>query len=303
MTHSTVTLLAKIGGLAAVFALSLGILVGAGVAAHAQEDGDQEGAVLDTYSAHGTGLNAGDEVVAFVDLTECGTTTADQAGDWFIFIPNAADCDPAAGATITFTLNGADANETAVFAAGGVVTDDGYDFNDGIVLTVDSDGAAATATPDAQDGITNAYSAHGTGLVEGDEVVAFVDLTECGTSSAEPDSTWAISLPDVDDCDPADGAIITFTLNGELANETAVFVAGGDVSDDGYDAVEGIVLTVDGDGAAATATPSDTSTPPPAGSTGNAGLTSVSGSGAALLLLGLLAGSLAAGARIATRSR
>jgi hypothetical protein len=171
----------------------------------------------------------------------------------------------------------------------------------------------ATATVNAQDdGTTLTYGAHGSGLADGDEVVAFVDLTECGSTSADSDGTWAIIIPDADDCDPEDGGVITFTLNGELANETAVFVAGNDVADDGYDLVEGIVLTVDGDGATATATPSATSTPPPAAtstpppaaSTGNAGLTSVSSAGGAvLLLLGLLAAALALGARIATRSR
>ncbi len=161
----------------------------------------------------------------------------------------------------------------------------------------------ATATVNAQDdGTTLTYGAHGSGLADGDEVVAFVDLTECGSTSVGSGGTWAIIIPDADDCDPEDGGVITFTLNGELANETAIFVAGNDVADDGYDLVEGIVLTVDSDAATATTTPAATSTPPPAGSTGNAGLTSASGAGGALLLLGLLAASLALGARIATRS-
>ena len=199
MTHSTMTLIARIGGLAAIFALSLGILVGAATTVHAQENGDEA-----------------------------------------------------------------------------------------------------------------SYLAYGTEVDEGDEVVASVDLVACGDAVADSDGAWEIEIPGAEGCDPEEGAIITFTLNGELANETATFVPDGDVTDDGYDADAGIVLTIDGDGdgngdgdgdsdgdAAATAT----ATPPPAASTGNAGLTSASGSGAALLLLGLLAASLAAGARIATRSR
>jgi hypothetical protein len=74
------TLVARIGGLAAIFALSLGILVGAAVTVHAQDDGDQA-----SYQAFGSGIDEGDEVIASVDLVACGSATADADGTWEIW--------------------------------------------------------------------------------------------------------------------------------------------------------------------------------------------------------------------------
>lgn len=93
------------------------------------------------FTAYGTGLTAGDTVVAFVEGVECGTTTADAAGQWLLYIEAAGDCAPAAGDIITFTLNGEATTAAEVFAFGGAPAD--------VANGIDLVAVAATPTPEA----------------------------------------------------------------------------------------------------------------------------------------------------------
>ena len=172
------------------------------------------------------------------------------------------------------------------------------------------------------------YTAYGVGLAAGDTVVASVGGAECASTTADADGNWILEIESSAMCSPSDGDTINFSLNGEAAEETATWTAGGTPATAGYDADAGITLTVmpmdtgtgDGDGADPTDTVdtgtgdgdgADTGTgdgdgaAPGPSDTGHAGLVT-SGTGtslALLLLLGVLTASLAAGARVVTRTR
>ena len=155
------------------------------------------------------------------------------------------------------------------------------------------------------------YTAYGVGLAAGDTVVASVGGAECASTTADADG-WILAIESSAMCSPSDGDTINFSLNGEAAEETATWTAGGTPATAGYDAETGITLTVmamdtgtgDGDGADTGMGDGDGAAPGPS-DTGHAGLVT-SGTGtslALLLLLGVLTASLAAGARVATRTR
>jgi hypothetical protein len=92
---------------------------------------------------YGKGLAAGARVEAFIGGRSCGSATVNAAGEWSIQVAADAACAPAAGAAVTFTLNGATAVATppAVWQGGGLPPD----VANGYVLTVVV--ATATATP------------------------------------------------------------------------------------------------------------------------------------------------------------
>ena len=114
------------GVAAALFALLLApVLTGAGVA-HAQTP---------PAAFYGAGLEAGDTVAAMIGDATCGTTDADASGGWAITVPEGGTCGAAAGETVTFTVNGAMANETVTWAAAWVPDDVAL----GITLTVGGD--------------------------------------------------------------------------------------------------------------------------------------------------------------------
>ena len=141
------------------------------------------------------------------------------------------------------------------------------------------------------------------------EVVVFVDGIECKTADVEAEGTsatgylWSAEI-DEGECGVETDSLISFTADGELANETIEWVAGGLPED----VVVGIVLTVDGaatptptpENPIATPTPENpvaTGTPTPPES-GNAGLAGGVGSSPWLVLgLGALALATLAGAR------
>ena len=176
------------------------------------------------------------------------------------------------------------------------------------------------------------YTAYGVGLAAGDTVVASVGGAECASTTADADGNWILEIESSAMCGPSDGATINFSLNGEAAEETATWTAGGTPATAGYEADTGITLTVmamdpgtgdgdgadtgmgDGDGAdtgmgdgdgADTGMGDGAAAAPGPSDTGQAGLVT-SGTGtslALLLLLGVLTASLAAGARVVTRTR
>ncbi len=135
----------------------------------------------------------------------------------------------------------------------------------------------------------------GTGLDAGDTVAASIDGTECSSTTANADGQWTLKVGP-GDCSPEDADTVSFSINGDAAEETAMW-SGGDVSEvsltvaampgDGDD--NGEAMPGDGDGVGMP-------------DTGNAGLVTGSSSSAlAALALGFLAVAGIAGARVATR--
>ncbi|MYA15788.1 MAG: hypothetical protein F4Z28_02955, partial [Gammaproteobacteria bacterium] len=74
---------------------------------------------------------------------------------------------------------------------------------------------------------------------DGDTVAASIDGTECASTTADAAGQWVLQVGP-GDCSPEDGDTVNFSVNGDAANETATWSAGG---------AEGISLTVaEGDG-------------------------------------------------------
>lgn len=147
---------------------------------------------------------------------------------------------------------------------------------------------AFAASANAQ---TPPFTAYGTGLTPGDVVTASIDGNACGEATVDADGNWLIYVEAGGDCAPVAGDVINFAINGEAANETATYSAGGAPAD----VANGISLTVadGGDGGTPAPEPSDT---------GNAGLLGSTGTSMALVLaLGVFAAAMVAGGRTATR--
>ena len=120
----------------------------------------------------------------------------------------------------------------------------------------------------------------------GDAITAVIDGTTCGSATADANGEWVITVED-GGCDgkAADGATVSFTLNGTPANETETFAPGGAPTD----LVNGISLT-----------PGSGVTPP---DTGNAGIGLPGGSTSPWLVGGLALFALAAVAGLRTATR
>ena len=59
-------------------------------------------------------------IEAFVHEQSCGSTTANERGEWVLSIAdNNATCSPVAGDLVTFTVNGEAVEQTATWVAGG----------------------------------------------------------------------------------------------------------------------------------------------------------------------------------------
>ncbi len=131
--------LASTGFGAALIALLLSaIVLGASPAQAQQAPADVYGVV-----AAGSGVVAGDVIVASIGGVECGSATAHASDGWSIRI-QAGSCDGNAvsGATIAFTINGLPAAQTVIWKTG-------YrppDVVNGLALTV-AGGASPTVTP------------------------------------------------------------------------------------------------------------------------------------------------------------
>ena len=62
----------------------------------------------------------GTVIEAFVHEQSCGSTTANERGEWVLsIVDNSATCSPAAGSLVTFTVNGEAVEQTAAWVAGG----------------------------------------------------------------------------------------------------------------------------------------------------------------------------------------
>ncbi len=100
---------ARLGFAAALLALLLGPLALGFHTAHAQGP--------DVAQYYGTGLAEGDTVAAWIDGTECASTTVNAAGEWIVQVRE-ADCSAEDGATVSFSVNGDAAEQTATWSAG-----------------------------------------------------------------------------------------------------------------------------------------------------------------------------------------
>ncbi len=159
-------------------------------------------------------------------------------------------------------------------------------------------------TANAQGPDTAQY--YGTGLSEGDAVGAWIDGTECASTTADADGNWIVTVGASDACALEDGvSTVGFTLNGEAAEQTETWSEGGAPSDPA-----GISLTVaeDGDGMGENGDGmeggenGDGMGAPEPGEPGQAGLvTGAGGSSLLALALGILAVAGIAGARLSTR--
>ena len=59
-------------------------------------------------------------IEAFVQAQSCGSTIADDKGEWVLsIVDSSATCSPAAGSLVTFTVNGEAVEQTATWVAGG----------------------------------------------------------------------------------------------------------------------------------------------------------------------------------------
>ena len=151
---------------------------------------------------------------------------------------------------------------------------------------------------------------YGGGLDAGATVTASVDGAECGSATADASGGWLISIGADNDCGAVDGSTVNFAVNGEAAEQSVVYSAGGTPDD----IANGITLTVaamdDGmeepdDGMEEPDDGMDDGdameTPEAKPDTGNAGLVTQSGTSAlAVLALGALALAGVAGARTVT---
>ena len=172
---------------------------------------------LPSAAFNGGGLEAGDAVTATIGGVECGRTEADAGGEWSIVVAEGG-CGGAAadGATVSFTVNGAVAEQTATWRAGGV--------SNGIALTV---ALAATF--------------YGGGLEAGDVVTASIGGVECGRTEADESGGWSIVIPP-GACGggAVDGAAVAFAIDGRAAAAEAAWRSGGQPDD----VSSGITLTV-----------------------------------------------------------
>ena len=193
------------------FAL-LVLAAGAALAAFA---GAARAQTLLPASYYGGGLEAGAVVTASIGDAECGSDTVGADGGWAISVA-AGGCGGAAvaGATVAFAIDGALAEQTAAWKAGGRPDDIGL----GIALT------PAPPKPSATFG--------GGGIDAGVVVAASIGGAACGEAEAGADGRWTIAVRE-GDCDGGaeSGAVVSFTLDGSEATPTATWEPGGEDDD------------------------------------------------------------------------
>ena len=134
------------------------------------------------------------------------------------------------------------------------------------------------------------FTAYGTGATSGDEIGIWAGSTQCTTTTADASGNWGpVQVGEtLGSCSFADGDTISFSLNGDLADQTETWAAGGAPAD----VATGTVLTATGG-----------STPPAPGPSGNAGFASAGTGTIAALILAAMATMVVAGGRAATRTR
>ena len=135
------------------------------------------------------------------------------------------------------------------------------------------------------------YKAYGSGLKAAAEVEAFKGTASVGKATVDASGNWSIDIQPGGTANVANGDAITFKLDGANVTQTVTFQGGQ------FPAPPGLALTL----APATAAPAPA--PAPA-KTGNAGLFGTTGTSMALVVvLGVFAATMVAGARTATRGR
>ena len=127
---------ARLGFVVALVALMLGPALFSATSVHAQNPPA-------TY--YGV-ASSGNSISAVIGGTTCDTVTADANGEWVIVIPESG-CDGAAvaGAAVSFTLNGATADQSETWEAGGTPAD----LVNGISLTATGGGVTPPDTGNA----------------------------------------------------------------------------------------------------------------------------------------------------------
>lgn len=138
---------------------------------------------------------------------------------------------------------------------------------------------------------TPPYTAYGIGQKAGAKIAANIAGKSCGAAvTVDAQGQWKITIGTDAACAPKEGDVISFTIDGVAAIPTVKWTAGGAPAD----AAKGIALVA---GAGAPAAPAPAKT-------GDAGLLGASGTSMALvLMMGIAAAALVAGARTATRER
>ena len=129
------SIMRKVGGLGAVLAIALGLLVASVSAVSAQGP----------FTAYGIGHHDGDVIEASIGGVACASTTVDSDGNGILQIDSSAACGPSEGDTISFSHNGDSAEETAEWTAGGTPATSGYDPDVGISLTIGSSSGGGDA--------------------------------------------------------------------------------------------------------------------------------------------------------------
>jgi len=134
------------------------------------------------------------------------------------------------------------------------------------------------------------YKAYGSGLKAGQVVEALKGTASVGKATVDASGNWSIDIQAGGAANVANGDKITFNLDGKAATQSVTFQGGQ------FPAPPGLALTVAAGGA--------TTTPPAPAKTGNAGLFGNTGTSMALVVvLGVFAATMVAGARTATRGR
>ena len=181
---------ARLGLVAALFALLLGSLAVGSQTAHAQGP--------DSAQYYGTGLAAGDTVSASVDGVECGSTTADADGNWLLVVAAGDPCGPDEGDTVNFSVNGEVAEQTESWTGGGTPAD----AANGISLTVaemgdgmgDGDGDGDGMGDGDGDGMGDG-DGDGMGDGDGDMAVEPPDTGNAGLAAATSSSSAFAARP------------------------------------------------------------------------------------------------------------
>lgn len=131
------------------------------------------------------------------------------------------------------------------------------------------------------------YKAYGSGLKAAQVVEAFKGTASVGKATVDASGNWSIDIQAGGAANVANGDRINFKLDGRDATQNVTFQGGQ------FPAPPGLALTVAAGG---------TTTPPAPAKTGNAGLFGTTGTSMALVLvLGVFAVTMVAGARTATR--
>lgn len=146
-------------------------------------------------------------------------------------------------------------------------------------------GTVAVSTASAQAALP--YKAYGSGLKAGQVVEAFKGTAAVGKATVDASGNWSIDIQPGGTANVANGDKIGFKLDGRDATQSVTFQGGQ------FPAPPGLALTVAAGG---------TTTPPAPAKTGNAGLFGTTGTSMALVVvLGVFAATMVAGARTATR--